>query len=106
MGTVVVHLPALLLALSGALVWHAIIVSNLSLAMGRGRGPRGRIVNSIASHPLHLTGLALIVAAGLLMSITMPEPALPYQLGLAVALATADVYLVFRAIKSVDRFAD
>lgn len=100
------QLSSLLVALGGALVWHAIIVSNLSLVMGRYRGPRGRVVNSIGSHPLHLTGLALIVAAGLLMGVTVPEPALPYQLGIAAALATADAYLVFRAIKSVDRFAD
>jgi hypothetical protein len=103
---VAVSLLSFVLGLGGALIWHAIIVWNLSATMGRYRGPGGRVVNSIASHPLHLAGLALIVAAGLLVGITVSEPILPFQIGLAVILATADVFFVFRAIKSVDRFVD
>ena len=96
----------LLIAVIGALVWHAIIISQLSLAMGRYRGPGGRVVNSIASHPLHLAGLALVLVAGLLIAFPLSKPVLPFQLGVAAMLSGADVFLVWKAIKSVDRFAD
>ena len=94
------------MAVGVALIVHWVIVTKLSVAMCRYRGPGGRVVNSIALHPLHLVELALIAAAGLLMTIPVSNSVLPYQIGLAVVLAVADDVLVFRAIKSVDRFAD
>jgi hypothetical protein len=53
-----------------------------------------------------LTGLALIVVAGLLLAIPVPDSILPYWLGLCGSLAIADDVLIFRAIKIVDRFSD
>lgn len=99
-------LANVLIAVFGALVWHAIVVSRLSLTMGRYRGPWGKVVNPIAWHPLLLAALPVIVIAALLLAFPLSEPLLPFQLVLAAMLSGVHAYLVWKAVKSVDRFSD
>jgi len=50
----------------------------------------------------HLVGVALALAAGVLLSVTLPERLLAIQIIVAVALLLADEIMVFRAIRAVE----